>query len=95
MTLHDGAGEGAEINGANAEESSEKEGMKRIHVSFPATLAQRLEEIRKLIHASSITDTLKEAIKVYAFLLKAHKEGKEIIVRDRATKQESVIPLFI
>lgn len=67
----------------------------RFHVSFPDTLHNRLVEIQEETHAGTLTEVLKDALKIYAFMLDSDKHGKELVVRDKETGHESVIPLFI
>lgn len=84
------------LRGLNEESASSSEGPgKRVHVSLPASLARRLEVVRGVIHAPTLIDTLKEALKIYVFLLRAHLDGREVIVRDPKTKKETTVALFI
>lgn len=78
-----------------AKQQKKVDGAKRLHISFPSSLIDVLEQTRLQIHAATITDTLREALKIFLYLLKQHREGKEVIVRDRATGKETAVTLFI
>jgi len=87
-----------ELDEARAKSGKTKKkgaGVTRFHVSFPETLHKRLVEIQEETHAGTMAEVLKDSLKLYAFMLDADKHGKEIVVRDKETGHESVIPLFI
>jgi Arc/MetJ-type ribon-helix-helix transcriptional regulator len=67
---------------------------KKIHVSLSLALTDQIERLREETHSLSIADVLRTALILYASAFEAHKEGKELIVRDKKDRSESRIAIF-
>jgi hypothetical protein len=54
----------------------------RVHLSIPETLIERLHEIQRDTHASSLTEVVKDALQLYAAAVEVHKNGGRICFKD-------------
>jgi hypothetical protein len=63
---------------------------KRVHVSLPASLHDRMLALQQRTHASSTSDLFRSALVVYAALSKAHEKGEHIIIRDDAGNEREL-----
>jgi hypothetical protein len=54
----------------------------RVHLSLPETLLNRLQEIQRDTHASSLTEVVKNALQLYAAAVEVHKNGGSICFKD-------------
>lgn len=68
---------------------------KRVHISIPDTLAERLEDIRKETHASSLTEVVKNALALYAAAVTEHKAGGHVYFKRVSEGTERQLALFI
>jgi len=66
----------------------------RLHVSMPQSLKDRLEEIQRDTHASSVTEVVKNALALYAAAVDLHQKGGSLIFKE-ASGQEERLRLFI
>jgi hypothetical protein len=54
----------------------------RVHLSLPETLLDRLHEIQRDTHASSLTEVVKNALQLYAAAVEVHKNGGTVCFKD-------------
>jgi hypothetical protein len=54
----------------------------RVHLSLPETLLNRLQEIQRDTHASSLTEVVKAALQLYAAAVDEHKNGGRLYFKD-------------
>jgi hypothetical protein len=54
----------------------------RVHLSIPETLIERLHEIQRDTHASSLTEVVRDALQLYAAAVEVHKKGGHICFKD-------------
>jgi hypothetical protein len=54
----------------------------RVHLSLPETLLDRLQEIQRDTHASSLTEVVKNALQLYAAAVEVHKNGGHVCFKD-------------
>ena len=69
----------------------------RVHISLPDSLINRLLEIQRDTHASSLTEVVKAALQLYAAAVEEHKNGGHVYFK-RKRKDEGVerqLALFI
>lgn len=71
------------------------DGGTRVHLYIPETLIQRLAEIQRDTHASSITEVVKNALTLYAAAVEEHKNGGHIYFKRREEGFERQLALFI
>ena len=82
-------GEGRRVRGRpkNVEAS-------RVHLSLPETLLNRLQEIQRDTHASSLTEVVKDALQLYAAAVDEHKKGGRLYFKDE-NGHERQLAIFI
>jgi hypothetical protein len=71
------------------------EGGSRIHISIPDALANRLLEIQRDTHASSLTEVVKAALQLYAAAVEEHKAGGHVYLKRQGENVERQLALFI
>jgi hypothetical protein len=67
----------------------------RFHISIPESLTNRLMEIQRDTHASSITEVVKAALQLYAAAVEEHKRGGNIYFKRKDEGIERQLALFI
>jgi hypothetical protein len=67
----------------------------RLHISIPESLTQRLLEIQRDTHASSITEVVKNALMLYAAAIEEHKSGGHLYFKRSDGDKERQLALFI
>jgi hypothetical protein len=67
----------------------------RFHISIPDSLTNRLSEIQRDTHASSITEVVKEALQLYAAAVEEHKNGGHVYFKRKDEGVERQLALFI
>lgn len=70
------------------------EARSRLHLELPERVRNRLEEIRVLSEADSLTEVVRRALAVYDVLLVAVRDRKETVVlrSEDGKERELVIP---
>lgn len=58
-------------------------GANRIHVSYPDSMKDRLEEIRGETDKSSLSEVFRQAILFYALAYEEHKKGADFLIRSK------------
>lgn len=71
------------------------EGGNRLHIYIPETLTQRLTEIQRETHASSLTEVVKAALQLYAAAIEEHKNGGNVYFKRKGETGERQLALFI
>jgi hypothetical protein len=71
------------------------EPMKRLHLSLPTSLIERMHEMQIETHASSMTELVKQALTLYAAALKEHKEGGHVYLKREGEEVMRQLTLFI
>ena len=56
-------------------------GTNRIHVSYPDSMKDRLEEIREETDKSSLSEVFRQALLFYALAYEEHKKGSDFLIR--------------
>jgi len=67
----------------------------RLHIYVPESLTQRLLEIQRDTHASSITEVVKAALQLYAASVEEHKNGGHLYFKRKGDGVERQLALFI
>jgi hypothetical protein len=67
----------------------------RLHVYVPESLTQRLEQIQRDTHASSLSEVVKSALMLYAAALEEHKNGGHVYFKRKDEQGERQLALFI
>ena len=68
---------------------------KRIQLAIPVALHEKMLEVREVSGADTLVDVVRDALLIYLALVKEHKKGKEIIVRDDRDGKEISYALFL
>jgi hypothetical protein len=63
----------------------------RRNILLPAPSVNRLAELRRRTEATSDTEVLRNALRVYEQLVEDAEEGKELVVRNRDDGTEIVV----
>jgi hypothetical protein len=71
------------------------EGGNRLHIHIPESLTQRLLEIQRDTHASSITEVVKNALQLYAAAVDEHKSGGHVYFKRRNEEGERQLQLAL
>lgn len=71
------------------------EGGNRLHIYIPESLTNRLLEIQRDTHATSITEVVKSALQLYAAAIEEHKNGGHVYFKRRSDGVERQLALFI
>lgn len=64
---------------------------KRIQVDISKEAAFEIEQLRRDLNLSSISDVIRSSLKLTKFLELEKSAGNEVIIRDRKTKKEKEI----
>jgi hypothetical protein len=67
----------------------------RFHISIPESLTNRLLEIQRDTHATSITEVVKAALQLYAAAVEEHKAGGRVYFKRKDEAGERQLALFI
>jgi hypothetical protein len=68
----------------------------RFHISIPESLTNRLLEIQRDTHATSITEVVKDALQLYAAAaVEEHKNGGHVYFKRKGEAVERQLALFI
>lgn len=67
----------------------------RVHIYIPESLTNRLLEIQRDTHASSITEVVKAALQLYAAAIEEHKNGGHLYFKRNEDSTERQLALFI
>jgi hypothetical protein len=67
----------------------------RFHISIPESLTNRLLEIQRDTHATSITEVVKAALQLYAAAVEEHKAGGHVYFKRKDEGVERQLALFI
>lgn len=55
----------------------------RVHVSYPDTMKDRLEEIKVETDKGSLSEVFRQALLFYALAFDEHKKGSDFLIRDK------------
>lgn len=55
----------------------------RVHVSYPDTMKDRLEEIQTETDKGSLSEVFRQALMFYALAYEEHKKGSDFLIRDK------------
>lgn len=55
----------------------------RIHVSYPDSMKERLEEIKIETDKGSLSEVFRNALMFYALAFEEHKKGSDFLIRDK------------
>lgn len=58
-------------------------GANRIHVSYPDSMRDRLEEIREETDKGSLSEVFRQALLFYALAYEEHKKGSDFLIRTK------------
>lgn len=80
---------------ARTSRAAEQEGRVRLNLEFPERLRARLEPLRALSEADSLTEVVRRAIALYDVMLMAVRDrGVTIVLRSRdGTEREAPLPV--
>lgn len=67
----------------------------RLHIFIPETLTNRMLEIQRDTHASSLTEVVKNALTLYAAAVEEHKRGGFLYLKRGIDGVERQLALFI
>jgi hypothetical protein len=73
----------------------ETQPQKRVHLTLPPALHEKMKEVQRETNADTLVDVVKDALITYLALVKEHKRGKEIIVKDPESGRETAYALFM
>jgi len=60
----------------------------RVHVSYPDTMKNRLEEIRSETDKGSLSEVFRQALMFYALAYEEHKKGSDFLIRNKGGELE-------
>lgn len=60
----------------------------RVHVSYPDTMKERLEEIRTETDKGSLSEVFRQALMFYALAYEEHKKGSDFLIRGKSGEVE-------
>jgi len=55
----------------------------RVHVSYPETIKDRLEEIRTETDKTSLSEVFRTALLFYTLAYEEHKKGSDFLIRNK------------
>jgi hypothetical protein len=67
----------------------------RVHILLPESLINRLLEIQRDTHATSLTEVVKSALQLYAAAVEEHKNGGHVYFKRKDEGVERQLALFI
>ena len=67
--------------GRAVKKTAEKQKANRIHVSYPDTMKDRLEEIRTETDKGTLSEVFRQALVFYALAWEEHKKGNDFVIR--------------
>lgn len=62
----------------------------RVHVSYPDTMKDRLEEIRSETDKGSLSEVFRQALMFYALAYEEHKRGSDFLIRSKSGELERI-----
>lgn len=65
--------------------------VKRVQMDMPPKSLQRLKDLQDVTEASSYTEVVRNALRLYEVLIKEHQAGAELLIK----RGEMVVPLHI
>jgi hypothetical protein len=65
----------------------------RLHLALPLHVRKRIEALRTMIEAETITEVIRRSVTVYEALVTAQKSGSTIMLRARDGSEQIVLPL--
>jgi hypothetical protein len=94
---NDGNGNGKHVAAATRSRGRPKSlgAANRLHINIPESLTQRLLEIQRDTHASSITEVVKNALQLYAAAVTEHKSGGHLYFKRDEEDKERQLALFL
>jgi hypothetical protein len=70
-------------------------GTTKVHVSLPENLTQRLDSIKKVTCASSLTEVIRSALLLYAYAVEEHQAGGRVYTKRPNEEIERELALFL
>ena len=61
--------------------TTEKQKTNRVHVSYPETMKDRLEEIKTDTDKGTLSEVFRQALLFYALAWEEHKKGNDFVIR--------------
>lgn len=55
----------------------------RIHVSYPDSMKERLEEIKQATDKASVSEVFRQALLFYTLAYEEHKKGSDFLIRNK------------
>lgn len=55
----------------------------RVHVSYPDSMKERLEQIKVETDKGSLSEVFRQALMFYALAFEEHKKGSDMLIRDK------------
>jgi hypothetical protein len=96
MPIED-ASNGNHVSGASRSRGRPKSfaATNRLHLNLPESLTERLVEIQRDTHASSITEVVKNALQLYVAAIQEHKSGGYLCFKRKDQEGERQLALFL
>ena len=64
---------------------------KKVNIAFSEKAAKELENLKKELDLSSISDVVRSSVSLSKFIAQEKERGNEIIIRNPKTKTEKII----
>lgn len=64
---------------------------KQVHIAFSKKAMDELEELKKELGLSSISDVIRSSVSLTKFISLEKNNGNEIIIRDKKNKTEKIV----
>lgn len=55
----------------------------RVHISYPDSMKERLEEIKLETDKSSLSEVFRQALLFYSLAFEEHKKGSDFLIRNK------------
>ena len=66
----------------------------RLNLEMPVEVRKRLEQLRDATNADSLSEVIRRALGVYAYLLDEQKAGRKLITKGKAKDDEREVVLI-
>jgi len=66
----------------------ESPNVNRVHISYPDSMKERLEEIKIETDRGSLSEVFRQALMFYALAYEEHKKGSDLLIRSKTGEIE-------
>ena len=62
----------------------------RMYIDLPEAVCQQVEELRKQVHADTLSEVMRRALALYELMIAERAKGFETVLRDNSGKEKQL-----